>query len=134
MKTSAAIITGMVLLGLILMPGTSAVADDTITASQFKGLIALLSHLDQGKATLVAVQGSQTIEVTEFALMKQISASGIKTTFFLRDDKTGSRKQIAIYGPSETGKTMSRPFWGLVCGSAGSCTGCTDLFGVNPCR
>jgi hypothetical protein len=134
MKKSGALITAVVLLGLILMPGKSAAADDAITASQFKGLIALLSSVDHGKTTLIAVQGNRTIEVTEFTLMKQISMSGIKTTFYLRDNKTGSRKQIAAYEPSETGKSMSRDFWGLICRGAGLCQSCTQLFGDNPCK
>jgi hypothetical protein len=134
MKKSILLIAAVVLEVFILVPPMSAAADETITESQFKGLIVLLSHLDHGKATLIAAQGSRTFEVTEFALMKQISLSGIKTTFYLRDDKTGSRKQIAVYEPSETGKSMSRDFWGLICKSAALCPSCTQLFGDNPCK
>jgi hypothetical protein len=134
MKRSGLLISAVVLLGLILMPGKSAVAQDEITASQFKELIVLLSHIEHGKTTLVAVQGNQTIEVTEFALMKQLSASGIKTTFYLRDDKTGVRKLIAAYESSQTTKSMSRKFWGLICSSSGLCQSCTQLFGDNPCK
>jgi hypothetical protein len=132
MKKSILLIVAVV--GLILTPRMSATADEAITESQFKGLIVLLSHLDHGKSTLVAVQGNRTIEVTEFTLMKQISVSGIKTTFYLRDDKTGSKKQIAVYEPTETGKSMSRDFWGLICRGAALCQSCTQLFGDNPCK
>jgi hypothetical protein len=134
MKRTIFLILAVVLLSLILAPLKPAVADEKITSSQFKGLIALLSSVDHGKTTLIAVQGNRTYEVTEFTLMKQISLSGIKTTFFLRDDKTGSRKQITVYEPSETGKSMSRNFWGLICSGAGLCQSCTQLFGDNPCK
>jgi hypothetical protein len=134
MKRSGALVAVVFFLGLVFMPLRSTVAQDEITASQFKGLIALLSHVDHGKSTLVAVQGNRTIEVREFALMKQISTSGIKTTFYLRNDQTGSKKQIAVYEPAETGKSLGRAFWGMVCTSAGACKGCTELFGENPCK
>ena len=134
MKKPGSLIAAFVLLGFILMPWQPAVADEEITASQFKGLIALLSSVDHGKTTLVAVQGDRTIEVTEFALMKQIAASGIKTTFYLRDDKTGVRKLIAAYESSQTTKSLSREFWGKICSGAGLCYSCTQLFGDNPCK
>jgi len=134
MKKTGLLVIAVVLLGLIYMPGNSAAAADPITASQFKGLIALLSHPDHGKTTLLAVQGEKTIEVTDFALMKQIAASGIKTTFYLKDEKTGSKRQVATYEPSETDKSLSRDFWGLVCRGANLCYSCTQLFGDNPCK
>jgi hypothetical protein len=134
MKRQYSHLVAMSLLGILLMPGKLALSDDTITAGQFQRLIELLSHVDSGKTTLLAVQGGRTIEVTEFTLMKQISASEIKTVFYLKNDKTGEKKQIAIFDPSETGKSLSRGFWGLICKGAGVCHGCTELFGDNPCK
>jgi hypothetical protein len=134
MKKSMLLLFAVVLPCLVLMPGKMSAADDAITSSQFKGMIALLNPIDHGKSTLVAVQGNRTIDITEFAQMKQISMSGIKTAFYLRDDKTGAKKQIAIYEPSETGKSISRDFWGLACRGAGLCQSCTQLFGDNPCK
>jgi hypothetical protein len=134
MKKQILLIPVFVFLCFFLMPGKPAVADDAITASQFKELITLLSSVDHGKTTLIAVQGNQTFEVTEFTLMKKISLSGIKTAFYLRNDKTGARKQIVVYEPSETGKSISRDFWGLICRGANLCQSCTQLFGDNPCK
>jgi hypothetical protein len=128
-------------LGFLLMTGIAAAANESsaaaandITAEQFKEMILLLSHLDHGKTVLVAVQGDKVIEVTEFALLKKISLSGIKTTFYLQNTKTGVKTLVVAYEAGETSKSAGRMFWGMICRSTGSCGGCTQLFGENPCK
>jgi hypothetical protein len=111
---------------------TAAASD--ITAEQFKEMILLLSNLDHGKTTLLAVQGDKIIEVKEFALMKKISLSGIKTTFYLQNAKTGVKTLVVTYEAGETSKSASRVFWGMICRGAGLCDSCTQLFGDNPCK
>jgi hypothetical protein len=116
-----------------VMTGIAAAADE-ITAEQFKGLIVLLNNLDHGKTTLIAVQGDKTIEITDFALMKKISLSGVKTTFYLKDSKTGVKRLVVSYEAGETSKSLSRDFWKLICRSSGLCGSCAELFGENLCK
>jgi len=123
-----------ILLGLVLTPLMSPAAQNDITADQFKAMVLLLSRIDGGRTTLVAVQGNKTVEITEFTLMNKIAASGIKTTFYLMNEKTGSKKEVAVYDPTDTGKSLSRSFWRIVCKSAGVCSGCAELFGEDICR
>jgi hypothetical protein len=133
MKISNFCIASIVfLLGIFMMTGMAAAANE-ITADQFKEMVLLLGKIDSGKTTLVAVQGDKTIEITDFALMKKISLSGIKTTFYLKNNKTGVRRLVIAYEPGETSKSLSRDFWGLICRGANLCKSCTQLFGDNPC-
>jgi hypothetical protein len=120
-------------LGFFVMTGIAASADE-ITAEQFKGLIALLNNIDHGKASLIAVQGDKTVEITDLALMKRISLSGIKTTFYLKNSKTGAKTLVATYEAGETSKSLSRDFWKLICRSSGLCGSCAELFGENLCK
>jgi hypothetical protein len=122
------------ILGFLLMTGIAAAAANEITSEQFKEMILLLSHLDHGKTALVAVQGDKIIEVTEFALLKKISLSGVKTTFYLQNTKTGVKTLVVAYEAGETSKSVSRIFWGKICQGTGLCDSCAQLFGDNPCK
>ena len=117
-----------------VMTGIAAAAANEITAEQFKEMILLLNHLDHGKTALVAVQGDKIIEVTEFALLKKISLSGVKTTFYLQNTKTGVKTLVVAYEAGETSKSVSRIFWGKICQGTGLCNSCAQLFGDNPCK
>jgi hypothetical protein len=117
-----------------VMTGIAAAAANEITAEQFKEMILLLNKLDHGKTTLVAVQGEKVTDVTEFALMKKISLSGVKTAFYLKDVKSGVKRLIAEYESAQTSKSLSRDFWGKICRGAGLCDSCAQLFGDNPCK
>lgn len=134
MRRSGLFFAALVLSALFLVPGKPTGAQDTITESQFKALHVLLSSPDHGKTTLVAVQGDKKIEITDFALMKKIALSGIKTTFYLRNDKTGEMKELVVYQPSETGKSMNLEFCKVVCNKANICSSCAQIFGQSICR
>jgi hypothetical protein len=121
-------------LSCIGMAVRAAAAANDITAEQFKEMVLLLSHLEHGKTTLVAVQGDKVTEVTDFALLKKISLSGIKTTFYLQNAKTGVKTLVTGYEAGETSKSASRAFWGMICRGTGLCASCTQLFGDNPCK
>jgi hypothetical protein len=116
------------------MTRISAAAENEITPEQFTRLIQLLNSIDHGKTTLVAVQGEGDIEITDLALMKKISLSGVKTAFYLKDVRSGVKRLVAAYEAGQTSKSTSRKFWGLVCSGAGLCDSCTQLFGDNPCK
>jgi hypothetical protein len=124
----------IVIFGFLVMMGISAAAENEITAEQFTRLIELLNNLDHGKTALVAVQGDREIEITDLALMKKISLSGVKTAFYFKDVKTGVKRLIAAYEAGQTTKSTSRKFWGMVCSGAGLCNSCAQLFGDNPCK
>jgi hypothetical protein len=121
-------------LSCMAMTVIAPAAATEITAEQFKEMILLLSNLDHGKTTLLAVQGEKIIEVTEFALLKKISLSGVKTTFYLQNTKTGVKTLVVAYEAGETSKSVSRVFWGKICRGTGLCDSCAQLFGDNPCK
>ena len=120
-------------LSIFMMTGIAA-ATEEITAEQFKQLVVLLNNLDHGKTTLIAIQGDKTIEITDFALMKKNSLSGIKTTFYLKNNKTGVRTLVVEYEAGMTSKSLSRDFWKLICRTSSLCGSCAELFGENPCK
>jgi hypothetical protein len=133
-KTRLHLISIILVLGVAAMTMMATAAANEITGEQFKEMILLLSHIEHGKTTLLAVQGDKIIEVTEFALMKKISLSGIKTSFYLQNTKTGVKTLVVTYEAGETSKSLSRDFWGIICRGAGLCGSCTQLFGENPCK
>jgi hypothetical protein len=133
-KTRLHLISIILVLGVAAMTAMATAAAKEITAEQFKEMILLLSHIEHGKTTLLAVQGDKIIEVTEFALMKKISLSGIKTSFYLQNTKTGVKTLVVTYEAGDTSKSVSRDFWGIICRGAGLCASCTQLFGDNPCK
>jgi hypothetical protein len=134
MKRSNFYIASIVLvLSFFVMTGIAATANE-ITADQFKEMVLLLGKLDSGKTTLIAVQGDKTIEITDFALMKRISLSGVKTTFYLKNEKTGVKRLVVSYEPGETSKSLSRDFWKVICRASSLCNSCAELFGDNLCK